>query len=108
MDNRRLLIAALLSMAVLFLWQVLFPPPEPPRRPVVESAAPAAVADAPELEDAGFDYSVVCEFRARLLASGAERRLLAQLLALRQAHKLVQAWGAYGLTRPMWWRQFAR
>lgn len=39
MDNRRLLIAALLSMAVLVLWQVLFPPPRPAPRP-----APAAEA----------------------------------------------------------------
>ena len=39
MDDRRLLVAALLSLAVLILWQVVFPPPEPPR-PV---APPAAV-----------------------------------------------------------------
>jgi len=43
-DNRRLLVAALLSMAVLFLWQVVFPPPEPPARPV--AAAPAATSSA--------------------------------------------------------------
>jgi YidC/Oxa1 family membrane protein insertase len=36
-DNKRLLVAAALSMAVLFGWQLLFPPPEPPSRP-----APAA------------------------------------------------------------------
>ncbi len=42
MDNRRLLIAALLSVAVLFAWQLLFPPPEPPRR--AAPAAPLAVA----------------------------------------------------------------
>jgi len=41
-DNRRLLLAALLSMAVLFAWQELFPPPEPPSPP----PAPAAVAEA--------------------------------------------------------------
>jgi len=47
LDNRRLLVAALLSMAVLFLWQVLFPSPEPPRRPAPPpSAAPAAEAPA--------------------------------------------------------------
>lgn len=46
-----------------------------------------------ELEDPGFDYSVLCEFRARLLASGAERRLLEQLLALLRLHKLVRARG---------------
>jgi transposase len=46
-----------------------------------------------ELEDPGFDHSVLCEFRARLLASGAERRLLEQLLAPLQAHQLVKARG---------------
>jgi len=48
-DNRRLLIAALLSMAVLFFWQVAFPPPEPPQRsrpaaPAAESADAASAA----------------------------------------------------------------
>lgn len=42
MDNRRLLLAALLSMGVLLLWQMLAPAPEP--RPV----PPAAPAAAPE------------------------------------------------------------
>jgi len=37
-----------------------------------------------ELDDPGCDYSVLGEFRARLLASGAERRLLEQLLAILQ------------------------
>jgi len=43
LDNKRLLIAAVLSMAVLFLWQMVFPPPEAPAppRPAV-AAAPAA------------------------------------------------------------------
>jgi len=44
LDNRRLLLAALLSMGILFLWQVLFPQPELPRRP--PQAAPAAAAPA--------------------------------------------------------------
>src|SRR3982750_2030497 len=35
-----------------------------------------------ELDDAGFDYSVLCEFRARLLAEGAEHRLFDRLLSL--------------------------
>ena len=30
MDTKRFLIATLLSVAVLILWQQLFPPPEPP------------------------------------------------------------------------------
>ena len=46
-----------------------------------------------ELDDPGFDHSVLCEFRARLLATSAERRLLEQLLAILRAHKLVQARG---------------
>ena len=50
MDNRRLLFAALLSMAVLLSWQYLFPPPEPPSRPTAPSLAsepaPAAAAEA--------------------------------------------------------------
>ncbi len=49
MDDKRLLVAALLSLAVLILWQVVFPPPEPPPLPepmaveevVGESPAPA-------------------------------------------------------------------
>src|SRR5688500_5703784 len=34
-----------------------------------------------ELTDAGFDFSVLSEFRRRLLAGGAEARLLEKLLA---------------------------
>jgi Transposase DDE domain/Transposase domain (DUF772) len=41
------------------------------------------------LEDAGFDASVLCEFRARLLAGGAERRLFEALLEHLKAHGLV-------------------
>ena len=41
MDDKRLLVAALLSLAVLILWQVLFPPPEPPVPP-----APAGIEEA--------------------------------------------------------------
>ena len=33
-----------------------------------------------ELADAGFDHSVLCEFRARLLAGDAAERLLARML----------------------------
>jgi YidC/Oxa1 family membrane protein insertase len=49
LDNRRLLIAALLSMGVLLLWQYLVPPPEPPRppQPAPASAAGPAAAPAP-------------------------------------------------------------
>lgn len=48
MDNRRLFLAAILSMAVLFLWQVIFPPPEPAPRPA--AVAPAATEGAPAAE----------------------------------------------------------
>ena len=49
MDNKRLLIAAVLSMAVLFVWQMLFPPPEatPPPRSAVSAPAAGASATAP-------------------------------------------------------------
>lgn len=50
MDNKRLLIAAALSMAVLFGWQLVFPPPEPSPRPAAEASptppAPAAAQPA--------------------------------------------------------------
>lgn len=53
MDNRRLFLAAILSMAVLFLWQVLFPPPEPAPRPVAVPSAteafPAPAGAAPSV-----------------------------------------------------------
>src|SRR5438270_6112932 len=46
-----------------------------------------------ELDDAGFDYSVLCEFRARLLASSAECRLFDRILALLQERQWVKARG---------------
>jgi YidC/Oxa1 family membrane protein insertase len=45
-DNRRVLIAVLLSLAVLIGWQLLFPPPEPV--PAPPPAAEAPVAETPE------------------------------------------------------------
>lgn len=49
MDNRRLFLAAILSMAVLFLWQLMFPPPEPapPPAPPPAAAGEPATAAAP-------------------------------------------------------------
>ena len=44
-----------------------------------------------ELTDAGFDFSVLSEFRARLLAGGAEARLLDKLLARCRDRELVKA-----------------
>jgi transposase len=43
-----------------------------------------------ELDDPGFDYSVLCEFRARLLEGGAERRLFDKILSLLRERKLVK------------------
>jgi transposase len=46
-----------------------------------------------ELTDAGFDYSVLCEFRARLVAGSAEERLLDVLLATCTHQGLLKARG---------------
>jgi transposase len=45
------------------------------------------------VEDAGFDASVLCEFRARLLAGGAAQRLLDVLLERFREHGLLKARG---------------
>jgi transposase len=47
-----------------------------------------------ELEDPGFDASVLCEFRQRLLAAGAAARLFEALLGLAREAGLVKARGA--------------
>jgi hypothetical protein len=46
-----------------------------------------------ELTDPGFNFSVLSEFRSRLLAGQAEERLLEKLLARCEAMKLIQARG---------------
>jgi transposase len=46
-----------------------------------------------ELTDAGFDFSVLSEFRDRLLAGSAEARLLDKLLECSQAHGLLKSRG---------------
>jgi transposase len=46
-----------------------------------------------ELADPGFDHSVLCEFRSRLLAGSAEERLLHELLETCQARGLLKARG---------------
>ena len=43
-----------------------------------------------ELTDPGFDASVLCEFRARLVEGGAEERLLHELLDRRLGHDVEQ------------------
>jgi transposase len=44
-----------------------------------------------ELDDPGFDHSVLCEFRARLLEGGAERILFDKMLSALRDKKLVKA-----------------
>jgi transposase len=46
-----------------------------------------------DLTDPGFDHSVLCEFRSRLLAGSAEERLLHKLLDVCQARGLLKARG---------------
>src|SRR4029453_18518525 len=46
-----------------------------------------------ELGDPGFDFSVLCEFRARLIAGGAEHLLLEAMLETCTGHGLVKARG---------------
>jgi transposase len=46
-----------------------------------------------ELTDPGFDFSILCEFRARLIAGHAETRLLDTLLTAFQARGLLKARG---------------
>lgn len=46
-----------------------------------------------ELTDAGFDYSVLSEFRTRLLVGNAGQRLLDRMLEQFQAHDLLKARG---------------
>jgi hypothetical protein len=46
-----------------------------------------------ELTDPGFDHSVLCEFRSRLLEGGAEERLLRKLLDACRARGLLKARG---------------
>jgi transposase len=46
-----------------------------------------------ELTDPGFDASVLCEFRARLVAGAAEQRLLDRLLTLARERGLLKARG---------------
>lgn len=46
-----------------------------------------------ELTDPGFDFSVLCEFRGRLLAGGAEQILLDAILETCKAHGLIKARG---------------
>jgi YidC/Oxa1 family membrane protein insertase len=90
-DNRRILVAAAVSVAILLLWQVLFPPPKPPppQKPApaaarTETAAPApqpapgpSPAPASSPVAAGPEELVVletAEFRATLTSHGGALR----------------------------------
>jgi transposase len=44
-----------------------------------------------ELDDPGFDFSVLCEFRGRLTTGGAERLLLEQMLEACKVRRLLKA-----------------
>src|SRR5262249_33493 len=46
-----------------------------------------------ELDDPGFDASVLCEFRKRILEGGAEALVLDSLLSLLREHGLLKARG---------------
>ena len=46
-----------------------------------------------EGEDEGFDFSVLCEFRARLLNGNAEYRIFDTLLSLLKQRQLMKAGG---------------
>lgn len=46
-----------------------------------------------ELDDPGFDYSILSEFRSRLVAESAEERLLEQIIILAREHKLLKERG---------------
>jgi Transposase domain (DUF772) len=59
-----------------------------------------------ERADPGFDYSVLCEFRARLVQGSAEQRVLDALLEACKARGLLKArgpGGGSGLMPPMCW-----
>jgi transposase len=58
-----------------------------------------------DLEDAGFDFSVLCEFRARLLAGGRDQSLLEVMLERLRERGLVKASSAP--TPPTFWRRSA-
>ena len=62
-----------------------------------------------ELADPGFDHSVLCEFRSRLLAGSAEERLLHKLLEACQSARAAQgARPAADRRDPRRWRPSGR
>ena len=61
-----------------------------------------------ELTDPGFDFSVLCEFRARLVAGRLEQGLLDAMLARLRERGLLKARGASARTAPTCWPRCAR
>ena len=60
-----------------------------------------------ELDDPGFDASVLCEFRARLLEGGAEERLLGRLLEAARSSACSRRAGGSAATPPTSWPRSA-
>lgn len=56
-----------------------------------------------ELDDAGFDYSVLSKFRQRLMAGGLEQELLDTMLTVLSGHKLLKSGVNSAPTRPTLW-----
>ena len=48
-----------------------------------------------ELTDPGFDYSVLCEFRARLIEKGWEQKAFDKILAYAQSAGYLKKRGSY-------------
>lgn len=127
MDNRRLLLAAALSMAVLFGWQLLFPPPEPAPQPAAPEAAaperpgataesrPPAAVQAPGESEAGQtleETSTTAPVEPPIEAGAVERVVLenaearveltnrgAELVSFELKHHLAADGGAVDLVR---------
>lgn len=83
MDNRRLLLAAVLSMVIVVGWQYLFPPPEPPvRQPAPVATEPAVsaptttVAPSPPAETGTPGETAVLSTEPALIEAAAEERLV--------------------------------
>jgi len=57
-----------------------------------------------EPTDEGFDFSVLSEFRTRLLSNGTEARLFDIMLAGFQDRKLLKSRENSALIRPIFWR----
>ena len=60
-----------------------------------------------ELTDPGFDYSVLSEFRQRLLSTGAEQQLFEAMLALFQEKGLLKVRESNGPIRRTFWQPSA-